>query len=71
VLFHLTHDRVHARFGVDYGGEFWGVPDARPCLDPVEACDHTLETLSMVSLLLNMSKSARDIPSTPAVQLVR
>jgi hypothetical protein len=71
VLFHLTHDRAHARFGVDYGGEFWGVPDARPCLDPVEACDHTLETLSMVSLLLNLSKAARDIPSTPSVQVVR
>jgi hypothetical protein len=70
VLFHLTHDRTHARFGVDYGGEFWGVPEARPCLNPTEACDHTLETLSMVSLLLNLSKSARDIPSTPAVQLV-
>jgi hypothetical protein len=70
VLFHLTHDRTHARFGVEYGGAFWGVPDARPCLDPIAACDHTLETLSMVSLLLNLSKSARDIPSTPAVQLV-
>jgi len=70
VLFHLTHDRTRARFGVDYGGEYWGVPDARPCLDPAEACDHTLETLSMVSLLLNLSKSARDIPSTPSVQLV-
>jgi hypothetical protein len=70
VLFHLTHDRTHARFGVDYGGDFWGVPDVKPCLDPNEVCDHTLETLSMVSLLLNLNKSARDIPSTPAVQLV-
>jgi hypothetical protein len=70
VLFHLTHDRAHARFGVEYGGDFWGVPDVKPCLDPNEVCDHTLETLSMVSLLLNLNKSARDIPSTPAVQLV-
>ncbi len=71
VLFHLTHDRMRARFGVDYGGEFWGVPNSTPCLDFTEACDHTLETLSMVSLLLNLSKSAHDIPSTPTVQLIR
>jgi hypothetical protein len=70
VLFHLTHDRGRARFGVEYGGDFWGVPDAKPCINFTEACDHTLETLSMVSLLLNLNKSARDIPSTPAVQLV-
>lgn len=70
ILFRLTHDRAHARFGVEYGGDFWGVPDVRPCLRPNDQCDHTLETLSMVSLLLNLHKSAKDIPSTPTVQLV-
>jgi hypothetical protein len=70
VLFHLTQDRTAARFGVEYGGRFWGVPNAAPCISWTEYCDHTLETLSMVSLLLNLNKSARDIPSTPAVQLV-
>jgi hypothetical protein len=70
VLFHLTQDRAAARFGVEYEGHFWGVPNAPPCINSTDHCDHTLETLSMVSLLLNLNKSARDIPSTPAVQLV-
>jgi hypothetical protein len=70
VLFRLTHIRAQARFGVEYGGEFWGVPRATPCVQMTNHCDHTLETLSMVSLLLNLNKLARDIPSTPAVQLV-
>jgi hypothetical protein len=70
VLFHLTQDRGTARFGVDYQGEFWGVPNVPPCTSSTDHCDHTLETLSMLSLLLNLSKAAREIPSTPAVQLV-
>jgi hypothetical protein len=70
VLFHLTHDRLAARFGVDYEGRFWGVPKVPPCVNATDHCDHTLETLSMLSLLLNLNKSARDIPSTPAVQLI-
>jgi hypothetical protein len=70
VLFHLTGDRAAARFGVDYGGRFWGVPNAAPCVNSAKFCDHTLETMSILSLLLNLNKSARDIPSTPAVQVV-
>jgi hypothetical protein len=70
VLFHLTHDRTTARFGAEYEGQYWGVPNAAPCINSRGYCDHTLETLSMLSLLLNLNKSARDIPSTPAVQLV-
>jgi hypothetical protein len=70
VLFHLTGDRAAARFGVDYDGRFWGVPNAAPCVNSAKFCDHTLETMSMLSLLLNLNKSARDIPSTPAVQVV-
>jgi hypothetical protein len=70
VLFHLTHNSANARFGVEYDGQYWGVPNAAPCTNSAGYCDHTLETLSMLSLLLNLNKSARDIPSTPAVQLV-
>lgn len=72
VLFHLTHDPRAARFGVTFDGQYWGVPDAAPCTNSASTtyCDHTLETLSMLSLLLNLNKAARDIPSTPAVQLV-
>jgi hypothetical protein len=33
-------------------------------------CDHTLEAMSMVSLLLNQNKSSKDIPKTPAVEAV-
>ena len=70
VLFHLTHNPAEARFGVQYNGEYWGVPDVRPCMGPREHCDHTLETFSMLSLLLNLHKTGKDIPSTPTVQLV-
>lgn len=70
VLFHLTGDRAAARFGVDYDGRYWGVPNPAPCVNPAKFCDHTLETMSILSLLLNLNKSARDIPSTPAVQVV-
>jgi hypothetical protein len=70
VLFHLTHDPAQARFGVEDGGEYWGVPNVPPCLSSMDHSDHTLETLSMGSLVLNLNKLAREIPSTPAAQLV-
>ena len=70
VLFHLTHNQANALFGVEYEGEYWGVPKAAPCTNESGFCDHTLETLSMLALLLNLNSSARDLPSTPAVQIV-
>jgi hypothetical protein len=36
-----------------------------------ERCDHSLETLAVLELLLNANKAAKDIPSTPRVQVVQ
>lgn len=69
ILFHLTHDRAGAPFGIEYRGAYWTVPAPRPCTVST-SCDHTLETMAILSLLLNQNKSAKDIPSTPAFQAV-
>jgi hypothetical protein len=73
VLFHLQHispvldpDAI----SVPYDGQNWSLPPPVPCTDPENHCDHTLETMSIISLLLNQNKSAKDIATTPAVQAV-
>ncbi len=68
ILFRLQNTSA-ALINLDYGGQSWGIPAAVPC-QAAPACDHTLETLAMVALLLNQNKSARDIPSTPAFEAV-
>jgi hypothetical protein len=72
-LFHLQHQ--NSVFSPDvtsvpYDGEDWSLPMPAPCTDPENRCDHTLETMSIISLLLNQNKSAKDIAGTPAVQVV-
>jgi hypothetical protein len=52
-----------------YHGDRWSLPAPHNCQDQ-EHCDHSQETMSIISLLLNRNKSAKDIPSTPAVQVV-
>ncbi len=62
---------------VGYDGDLWSLPappscadgDLNDCYKP-EKYDHTLETMAMISLLLNQNKSAKDIATTPAVQSV-
>jgi hypothetical protein len=54
---------------VEYDGRRWSIPAAHTCLD-VARCDHSAETMSIISLLLNRNKSAKDIASTPAVEVV-
>jgi hypothetical protein len=56
-------------FSVLYRGDRWSLPPSRTCQD-AEHCDHSQETMSIISLLLNRNKSAKDIASTPAVQVV-
>lgn len=68
VLFRLQHRHSSGDIGLDYNGTYWAVPAAEPCIPG--ACDHTLETMSMVALLLNQNKSAAEITKTPAAQLV-
>jgi hypothetical protein len=52
-----------------YRGDRWSLPAPHSCQDQAH-CDHSQETMSIISLLLNRNKSAKDIPSTPAVQVV-
>jgi len=72
-LFHLRHDTGlldPETASINFDGQFWSLPDPEPCNDPENRCDHTLETMSIISLLLNQNKSAKDIATTPAVQSV-
>jgi hypothetical protein len=72
-LFHLQHQSSAFEpdvTSVPYDGENWSLPMPMPCTDPENRCDHTLETMSIISLLLNQNKSAKDIAGTPAVQVV-
>jgi hypothetical protein len=59
---------------VTYRGQTWYVPDAVPNDASVEPSatgyDHSLETMAIISLLLNQNKSAKDISKTANVQLV-
>ncbi|HZZ13186.1 MAG TPA: hypothetical protein VFE79_21070 [Paraburkholderia sp.] len=54
---------------VSYNGVSWSLPAPKVCRSPVR-CDHTLETISVISLLLNQNKSSKDIAKTQAVQVV-
>jgi hypothetical protein len=69
ILFHLRHDAIETPISLSYRGQSWAVPASRPCAVST-SCDHTLETMAMIALLLNQNKSAKDIPSTPAFQAV-
>lgn len=71
-LFHLVNpgnSKLASNIGINYGGRTWALPVPRRCVK-IDRCDHTLETMSMISLLLDKNKSAKDILRTPAVQAV-
>jgi hypothetical protein len=72
-LFHLQHvDSLldPEVVSVQYDDQDWSLPTPQPCADPDNNCDHTLETMSIISLLLNQNKSSKEIATTPAVQAV-
>jgi hypothetical protein len=49
----------------------WYTINFRPCTKiRVEACDYSLQVLAVLELLLNANKLAKDIVSTPRVQVV-
>jgi hypothetical protein len=54
---------------ITFDGHRWSVPPPMPCPDPKQ-CDYSLETMSIISLLLNQNKATKDIGTTPAVQVV-
>jgi len=72
VLIHLLKTAMTdapSDISVLYHGDRWSLTAPHNCQDQ-EHCDHSQETMSIISLLLNRNKSAKDIPSTPAVQVV-
>jgi hypothetical protein len=71
-LFRLAHSGNwfgDSSVGVAYAGQRWFVPPLPECAQ-TQHCDHTRQTLAMVSLLLDQNKSVEDLPRTPAVQTV-
>jgi hypothetical protein len=68
-LLNTTGTNAPSDFNVSYNGQRWSLPTPHTCPDS-EHCDHSTETMSIISLLLNRNKSAKDIASTPAVQVV-
>jgi hypothetical protein len=72
VLFHLQKSTAVSNSpltAVAYNGTSWSLPAPKVCRSPTR-CDHTLETISVISLLLNQNKSSKDIAKTQAVQVV-
>jgi hypothetical protein len=72
VLFRLLNTsklNAPSDINVSYDGQRWSLATPHYCADP-ERCDHSAETLSIISLLLNRNKSAKDIAATPAVEVV-
>lgn len=69
VLFQVNGPVGDPVVSVAYGGTVSSVARS-PCRSQ-GPCDHSLETLALLTLLLNANKAAKDIPSTPAVQLIQ
>jgi hypothetical protein len=72
-LFNLQRDSISGSEAVNvaYNGNTWSLPAPQTCFTtPDHHCDHTLETMSVISLLLNQNKSSKDIGKTQAVQVV-
>ncbi len=72
VLFHLlnsTGTNAPSDLNVLYHGDRWSLPAPQTCPNPAQ-CDLSGETMSIISLLLNRNKTAKDIPTTSAVEVV-
>jgi hypothetical protein len=67
-LFRLwEHEPPDARMSVDYGGRRWWVAGH----DPAAPGDMTTTVLSLANLLLNLQKSAGELPAAGTLRLVR
>jgi hypothetical protein len=69
VLFQVNAPVGTPVVATEYGGVSYSVA-MRAC-EIAAPCDHSLEVLAILSVLLNINKAAKDIPSTPAVQVLR
>jgi hypothetical protein len=64
-LFNIVRERQASpgRLRVPYRGDYYTVPNATPA-------DHTLEVMAITAQLINLNKSAKELRSTPTVQIV-
>ena len=64
-LFNIVRETPYnrGRLRVPYRGEYYTVPNSTPD-------DHTLQVLAITSQLINLNKSAKELRSTPTVQIV-
>jgi hypothetical protein len=67
IFFDLSSDDTNAMFGVSYRGDRY---NAHRTSGAAGVTDHTLEVLALVSKLLDMNKSAKELPVTQSVQIV-
>jgi len=70
VLFQVNAPVGRPVVGTRYGDGWYALYDRDCNKDFQTACDYSLEVLAILELLLNANKSAKDIPSTPRVQVV-
>lgn len=82
IFFNLRHGNCDARFGVEYRGGFWAVPnytrhagsdcsgEEMPADSPGPIKDHTLQVFAVVQQLVDLQQSATDILQTPYVQVL-
>jgi len=73
VFLRLNGPECNSRFTVPYRGETYHVSNFDPSScspEPAARKDHTLEVLSVLHQLVGLNKSATDIRSTPAVQVL-
>lgn len=72
ILFHAKKDADDAPLSVSFGDARYSLGGPDGCYEgaAVTRCDHSLETLSIMELLLNLNKSAKELRVTPSVEVL-
>jgi hypothetical protein len=70
VLFQVNAPVGTPVVGTRYADNWYALYDRRCNRNAQQPCDHSLQVLAILELLLNYNKAAKDIISTPRVQLV-
>jgi len=70
VLFQVNAPNGRPVVTTNYDGRLYALSDRGCRSDFEEPCDHTLQVLAILELLLNANKAAKDIIATPRVQVV-
>ena len=69
VLFKVNSPALPSQIHATYNGVSYGVGGQDKCETP-DTCDHSTEVMNVLSLLLGLNKSAKDLPVTSSIQLV-